>query len=115
MAGYAAGNIVEGTFRPFFAEALDGLDDSSVLVDVRTDEEFAQGHIPGAIHCELEKMRGQLDMLPKDKELITYCRVGLRGYVAERLLEQKGYKVRNLAGGWLYYEQMMQDRDRRDV
>ena len=70
MAGYAAGNIVEGTFRPFFAEALDGLDDSSVLVDVRTDEEFAQGHIPGAIHCELEKMRGQLDMLPKDKELI---------------------------------------------
>ena len=115
MAGYAAGNIVEGTFRPFFAEALDGLDDSSVLVDVRTDEEFAQGHIPGAIHCELEKMRGQLDMLPKDKELIIYCRVGLRGYVAERLLEQKGYKVRNLAGGWLYYEQMMQDRDRRDV
>ena len=91
MAGYAAGNIVEGTFRPFFAEALDGLDDSSVLVDVRTDEEFAQGHIPGAIHCELEKMRGQLDMLPKDKELIIYCRVGLRGYVAERLLEQKGY------------------------
>lgn len=57
----------------------------------------------------------QLDMLPKDKELIIYCRVGLRGYVAERLLEQKGYKVRNLAGGWLYYEQMMQDRDRRDV
>lgn len=54
-------------------------------------------------------------MLPKDKELIIYCRVGLRGYVAERLLEQKGYKVRNLAGGWLYYEQMMQDRDRRDV
>ena len=115
MAGYAAGNIVEGTFRPIFAEELSKLDDTSVLVDVRTDAEFAKGHIPGAIHCELEKMLEQLDMLPKDKELVVYCRVGLRGYVAERLLEQKGYKVRNLAGGWLYYEQMMQDRDRRDV
>ena len=115
MAGYAAGNIVEGTFRPIFAEELPALDDSSVLVDVRTDEEFAAGHIPGAIHCELEKMRGQLDMLPKDKELIVYCRVGLRGYVAERLLEQKGFRVRNLAGGWLYYEQRMKDSAGRDA
>lgn len=110
MAGYAAGNIVEGTFKPVYAEEIEALGDGSVLVDVRTDAEYGAGAIGGAIHCRLETMRDHLDELPKDRELIIYCRVGLRGYIAQRILEQKGYRTRNLAGGYLFYDQYLRDK-----
>ena len=58
------------------------------------------GRIPGALHIPLDELRGRLHELPKDKELLISCQVGLRGHVACRLLSQHGFKVKNLSGGF---------------
>ena len=71
-----------------------------MLVDVRTFQENAQGTIPGAVCAPVDELRERLDDLPRDKELLVFCQVGLRGYVAARLLAQHGFKVRNLSGGY---------------
>ena len=79
---------------------LAGLSDGQMLVDVRTFKENAQGTIPGAVCAPVDELRDRLEDLPRDKELLVFCQVGLRGYVAARLLAQHGFKVRNLSGGY---------------
>jgi len=75
----------------------------SVLVDVRTAEEYAAGHIPGSVHIPVDELRDRLGELPRDKEIWVYCQVGQRGYYASRILAQKGFRVKNLSGGYRSY------------
>ena len=70
------------------------------LVDVRTVEEFAKGNIPGAVNIPLDEMRSRLGDFPRDREIAVYCQVGQRGYFATRILQQKGFKVANIGGGY---------------
>jgi rhodanese-related sulfurtransferase len=72
-------------------------------MDVRTSQEHAQGSIPGSTCIPVDELRGQLPALPRDKELLVYCQVGLRGYIAARMLAQHGFHVRNLSGGYRRY------------
>lgn len=111
MAGYVAGNIVNGDLRVIHWHQIDGLDRaSSLLIDVRTPAEFEAGHIPGAVNIPVDEIRRRLGEIPKDKEIIIYCRVGLRGYLAYRILVQNGFpKVRNLSGGWLTYHPVKEE------
>ncbi len=111
MAGYVAGNIVNGDLRVIHWHQIDGLDRaSSLLIDVRTPAEFEAGHIPGAVNIPVDEIRRRLAEIPKDKEIIIYCRVGLRGYLAYRILVQNGFpKVRNLSGGWLTYHPVKEE------
>jgi len=75
----------------------------SFLLDVRDPEEFETSHVPGAINLPLNRIRHRLAELPRDRELFIYCGVGQRGYYAARLLSQKGFRVKNLSGGYRTY------------
>jgi NADPH-dependent 2,4-dienoyl-CoA reductase/sulfur reductase-like enzyme/rhodanese-related sulfurtransferase len=73
----------------------------SILLDVRTPDEFVAGHLPDAVNIPLESLRQRLIELPKDRDITTYCQIGQRGYVASRILLQRGFtRVANLAGGY---------------
>lgn len=101
IAGYVASNIVSGdmpalTWRELLAER-----DRLVLVDVRTPGEYARGTIEGAVNIPLDSLRGRMDEVPRDRPVAVFCAVGMRGYVAVRILMGSGFKnVRNLTGGY---------------
>ena len=100
MLGFTAANILRGDVKAFYAEDTDGLDLNKVtLLDVRTPEEAETGIIGGAVNIPVDELRGRLSELPKDKPVYAYCAVGLRGYVACRMLSQHGFDAFNLSGG----------------
>ena len=103
MAGFVASNVLRGDVALWEPEELASLVDTQMLVDVRTFQENALGTIPGATCMPVDELRDRLEDLPKDKELLVFCQVGLRGYVAARLLSQHGFQVRNLSGGYRRY------------
>ena len=103
MAGFVASNVVRGDMGLWEPEELAARSEDQILIDVRTPQEFAQGSIPGAICVAVDSLREQLGSLPKEKEMLLFCQVGLRGYVAARQLIQHGFKVRNLSGGYRRY------------
>ena len=70
---------------------------------MRTDAEVAAGTIPGALHIPIDDLRERLGELPRDKEILAFCQVGLRGYLACRMLSQNGFRCRNLSGGYKTY------------
>ena len=79
------------------------LSPDQALLDVRSVSEFHKGSIPDAFCVPVDALRARLAELPKDKELLVFCEVGLRGYVAVRLLSQSGFRARNLSGGYKRY------------
>ncbi len=112
LAGYTAGNIINGDMDVIHWHEIEHLDqESTLLVDVRTPAEYQIGHLPGAVNIPVQELRERLSELPKEKEIILYCRVGFRGYLAYRILVQNGFKkVRNLSGGWLTYKAVMDEK-----
>jgi len=71
------------------------------FLDVRDADEFANGHVTGALNVPVSELRGRLEELSRSSDLRVYCQVGQRGYLATRLLLQHGFAVRNLSGGFL--------------
>lgn len=103
MAGYAAKNIAEGLVETVqWHEINDILADGGYLIDVREPIERDMGMIEGSVNIPLGELRDRLDEIPT-KEVYVYCQVGLRGYLATRILMQAGFKVRNLDGGYKTY------------
>lgn len=104
MAGYAALNIMEGISQNIQLHELEEVKKSgALLVDVRTAAEFERGNIPGFVNFPLNNLRNSMSELPKDKEIILSCYSGQRSYIASRMLEQHGFKVKNLDGSYLLY------------
>lgn len=105
MAGYVAENIINGDVKMIHWQELSKLNAKDVcIIDVRDEEERKAKFIRGSLHIPVNDLRSKLAELPKDKEIIVYCEIGLRGYVAYRILTQHGFtKVRNLCGGWVTY------------
>ena len=100
MAGYVAENVLAErvdtiTTEEFMSSNLE----NAILLDVRTEIEFNNGHLEGALNIPLDDLRGRLGELEQKKMILGFCQIGLRGYVASRILSQKGFKVRNLDGG----------------
>lgn len=105
MAGYTADNVLMGLVDVFVPQELQGRDpEHTILVDVRTELEHNNGHIPGSLLIPVDELRDRLQELDIEKEIWVYCQVGLRGYTASRILSQLGYKVRNLTGGYKSYQ-----------
>lgn len=106
MAGYTASNILKDQVKIFHWHDIPDIDMSkAVLVDVRKKNEFDAGTIPGAIHIPLDDIRERLSEFPKDKDIYLFCRAGLRGYLASRILTLSGYTNHyNLSGGYLTYD-----------
>ena len=105
MAGYVAENIINGDVRMIHWQELSKLKAKDIcIIDVRDEEERRAKFIPGSLHIPVNDLRSKLSELPKDKEIVVYCEIGLRGYVAYRILAQHGFtNVRNLCGGWVTY------------
>lgn len=100
MAGFIGLNIEEGLVEQIFLEDLDNFNkETQIILDTREEIELVTGSIENSINIPLSELRVRVDELPKDKEILAYCAVGLRGYIASRFLTQKGYRVKNIAGG----------------
>lgn len=112
MAGYVATDILEGLTSPITVGELEAGRDRYRLVDVREQVETVAGMMAGATNIPLTQLRDRLGELDPEVEYVVYCAVGLRGYVAERILRQRGFRVRNLAGGYLTYKDLEQPLDR---
>lgn len=101
MAGFVASNHLKGDSILCHAAEVQARHPHQLVVDVRNAPELDKlGRIPGALHIPLDELRGRLNELPRDKELLISCQVGLRGHVACRLLSQHGFRVKNLSGGF---------------
>ncbi|HHY25837.1 MAG TPA: FAD-dependent oxidoreductase [Desulfitobacterium dehalogenans] len=103
MAGYVAQNVLSGKAHMLVWDDLNKIDEDYIFVDVRTKVEFAKGHVEGAINIPVDDLRQRIQELDPKKLIIVYCQVGLRGYFADRILTQKGYRVLNLTGGYTTY------------
>lgn len=101
MAGFVADNILSGRVRIITWREVEKLSSDTVKIDVRTQDEFALGSIPGFINIPLDELREHLHELPKNRPIVVTCAVGLRGYLAYRILIQNGFtQVSNLSGGY---------------
>jgi NADPH-dependent 2,4-dienoyl-CoA reductase/sulfur reductase-like enzyme/peroxiredoxin family protein/TusA-related sulfurtransferase/rhodanese-related sulfurtransferase len=101
MAGYVAENILAGRMQTFHYDELATYDkEATILLDVRTDFEFSNGHLDGAINISVDDLREKLASLDKNKVILTYCQVGIRSYIASRILMQNGFNAKTLAGGY---------------
>jgi rhodanese-related sulfurtransferase len=97
MAAFVAQNQRRGLMEAVSPRDIDG----EVLVDVRTPAEFEAGTLAGAVNIPLDQLRSRLGELDPGKPTVTFCKIGLRGYIAQRILRQNGFEhVRNLQGGY---------------
>ncbi len=101
MVGFVAQNTLKGTMDIFTIGDLENFDkEKHLLLDVRDKVEVDNGYIDGAINIPVNSLRERMNELDKNKEIWIYCQVGLRGYIASRILYQNGFKVKNLTGGY---------------
>ena len=100
MVGFIGQNIEDDLLEQVFMEDLKKYDEKkTIILDIREELESIGGKFDNSINIPLSELRKRYTELPKDKEIWTYCAVGLRGYITTRFLSQKGYRVKNLAGG----------------
>lgn len=106
MAGFVASNVLKGDVNVINWDEIGTLDKSKAFIlDVRTKMEYELGNIEGSVNIPVDELRDRLDEVPKDKGIIVYCQVGLRGYIAYRILVQNGFKsIKNLNGGYKTYK-----------
>jgi NADPH-dependent 2,4-dienoyl-CoA reductase/sulfur reductase-like enzyme/rhodanese-related sulfurtransferase len=106
MAGFVAAGLLRGEHPQVDVEAVlaSSPGERRLLVDVRTAQEFATGHVPDAVNIPVDGLRSRLGELPRDREIAVYCQVGQRGYLATRILLQAGYKATNVGGGYKSYK-----------
>ncbi len=104
MLGYVASNIIDNTLETFqWFEVNNIIENDGYIIDVRTPEERLFGYLSKSVNIPLNEIRYRLHDIPKEKQIYVYCQVGLRGYLACRILQQNGYKVKNLDGGIVTY------------
>lgn len=105
MAGFVAGGLLRGEHPQIDLEDVLNAPERErpLLLDVRTAPEFAAGHVPGAVNLPVDELRSRLDELPRDREIVTSCQVGQRGYLATRILQQNGFTASNIGGGYTTY------------
>lgn len=102
FAGYVAENVLSGESDVVHPRELKNIKDNEniVVLDVRTTAERDAGSVEGSIHINVNKLRENLDKLDKNKEYWIHCAVGIRAYIAERILKQNGFKCKNITGGY---------------
>jgi NADPH-dependent 2,4-dienoyl-CoA reductase/sulfur reductase-like enzyme/rhodanese-related sulfurtransferase len=105
MSGFVAENILKGRVKIASWREIERLNsETDILIDVRTAEENKVATIPGSVNIPLDELRFRLDEIPDNKRIIVYCAVGMRGYLASRILMQNGFEnVFNLSGGYKTY------------
>ena len=106
MAGFVVAGLLRGEHPQVDVEAVLAAPpgEHSFLLDVRTSQEFAAGHLPKAVNIPVDELRSRLGELPHDHEIAVYCQVGQRGYLATRILRQAGFPASNVSGGYKTYQ-----------
>ena len=112
MAGFMIENIAKGVLKQWHLTDADSLprDGSVTLLDTRTVEEFAHGHIDGFTNIPVDELRERLGELDKSKPVYVICQSGLRSYIACRILAGNGFECYNFSGGFRFYDAVMNDR-----
>ncbi|WP_027108056.1 FAD-dependent oxidoreductase [Lacticigenium naphthae] len=112
MAGYAALNVLEGHSDTIqWYELEDLIKDGWLLLDVRDEKEVTEdGRLKNSLVIPLNELRDRLTEVPTDKNIIVSCFSGQRSYIAERLLKQKGYTVKNLDGAFSLYSTVQSEK-----
>ncbi|MEG0817697.1 DsrE/DsrF/DrsH-like family protein, partial [Cetobacterium sp.] len=101
MIGFIGDNILNNRLNEIYIDDLKHYDSSKhFILDVREEIELVTGFFENSVNIPLSELRDRVDEIPKDKEIWTYCAVGLRGYLSERFLSQNGYNVKNISGGY---------------
>jgi rhodanese-related sulfurtransferase len=102
MAGFGAGGLLRGDHPQVDVESVLAAPaaERPLLLDVRTPQEYADGHISGAVNIPVDELRSRLGELPQGREIAVYCQVGQRGYLAIRILRQAGFAAANIGGGY---------------
>jgi NADPH-dependent 2,4-dienoyl-CoA reductase/sulfur reductase-like enzyme/rhodanese-related sulfurtransferase len=104
IAGFVANNILKGDMEFIGWADIPSLPGETAIIDLREEWEIqATDLVPGAIHISLQELRDRLGELDKEKTYILYCAVGMRGYIAHRIMAQNGFKSKNLSGGYTTY------------
>ena len=104
MAGFTAANDTPD-FAPLISifDVKGYMKNGAYLVDVRDTDEVISGSIENSVNIPLNTLRSRLAEIPKDRVILIYCKIGLRGYIAQRILKQNGFNVFNISGGWESY------------
>lgn len=118
MAGYVIENILEKTVDQIHwdeALAQASSDANTLILDTRTQAEYDNGHLEGMInpvlHIPIDELRDRIDEVPRNKVLLIHCASGIRSYIACRILCQKGFTCKNIAGGYNFYQALKLDRN----
>ena len=99
--GFVASNVLSGKSTPAYADEMPA---DAIVLDVREPSEVSGGKIPNSINIPLGQLRTRLSELDKSRLIVASCQVGLRGYLAERILKQNGFNAANLSGGYLTWK-----------
>jgi len=112
MAGFVAENILHGVLKVAHWNGENKAEEGDLLVDVRTAEEYNKGTIEGAINIPVDELRNRLSELPKDQKIFIFCQIGLRGYLAQRMLIQNDYQnVLNISGGFFLWNAVRAEKE----
>ena len=111
MAGFMIDNISKGLKQWHLADAEKLPRDGSVtLLDTRTAGEYSRGHLEGFRNIPVDELRERISELESNKPVYVICQSGLRSYIATRILEGYGFEAYNFAGGFRFYDAVMNDR-----
>lgn len=112
MAGFMVENLAKGLVKQFRIEDVPSLprDGSVTLLDTRTPQEYAGGHIDGFANIPVDELRERLGEIDAGKPVYLICQSGLRSYIACRILAGYGYEVSHFAGGFRFYDAVKNDR-----
>ncbi len=105
FAGMVAADVLRGDMPLSHWNNIE----SGLLLDVRNPEELEIESVPGAVNIPLPELRARLGELPRDQEILVFCRSGQRAYYATRILVQNGFKARNLSGGMMSHSVMLRE------
>ncbi|MDO4314375.1 MAG: FAD-dependent oxidoreductase [Oscillospiraceae bacterium] len=110
MAGFMIDNIAKGMLKQWFLEDLPKLDEGVTLLDVRTEQEYKNGHVEGAQNIPVDALRDRLGEIEQGRPVYVICQSGLRSYIACRILAGYGYDAYNFSGGFRFYDAVTNDR-----
>lgn len=115
MAGFVADNILQSRLKVVpWTKVYEINHTNDILIDVRSVKEYYQGHIADAVNIPIDDIRSRLYEIPKNKNVYIYCQIGLRGYLAQRILLQNGFEnVYNISGGYKLFE--VCDKEKKEL
>ncbi|MBN1379361.1 MAG: DsrE/DsrF/DrsH-like family protein [Gammaproteobacteria bacterium] len=109
MAGYIGENILDGLMTSITWDKVEQLE-NPLIVDLRTKLETDMGMIPGSLFLPVDELRQRMNELPRERNIVLCCKVGIRGHIAYQILKQNGFeKLYNLSGGYNSYTNYTSD------